>query len=54
MVASEHKTNAEIVELLAERFPKPDVPTRLVPMDHSSTPHREWLQPLTRKYDASL
>lgn len=30
--AATHKTMAEVQQLLAERFPRPDVPTRILPM----------------------
>lgn len=32
LLAATHKSKAEIEHLLAERFPKPDVPTRVVPV----------------------
>jgi 5-methylcytosine-specific restriction endonuclease McrA len=36
-----HKTNAEIERMLAERFPRPDLPTRLAPMTVDSPPATE-------------
>src|SRR5882672_9312892 len=37
LAAAAHKTKAEIKQLLAQRFPQPDVPTRITPLSPPSS-----------------